>query len=346
MGSENKKDKAGRIDERDARNRELIRRYREEGDREALALLLEENDGLLRKAVNRLKGFREMEEDLLQEARLEMATKMVKDFDLQQDKVKFSTYASDRAFWKMFEIADKASNSQLRKSTKKRQEEETEEKSGKVIVSLDESIGEDGETLLDLISIDANSISAKKGGNPENTVLRREYHAELEIFINNGFLTAGEQAVMRGIVRGEENKEIGARLHRRAWEIEKMKKRALEKTMYAAEREELFPEYTVRHTFGQSPENDSDTEYKAALEEFLTDSGFLTAGEQAVMRGIAKGEGYDEIGVRLHRKTREIEKMEKRALEKMRYVREREELFPVFVSRQAAKPSAENKGGE
>ena len=47
MGSDGKKDNVGKIDEkdRDARNRELIRRF-QEGDREALNLLLEENDGL------------------------------------------------------------------------------------------------------------------------------------------------------------------------------------------------------------------------------------------------------------------------------------------------------------
>ena len=60
----------------------------------------------------------------------------------------------------------------------------------------------------------------------------------------------------------------------------------------------------------------------------MTVSGFLTAGEQAVMRGIEDGYGYVEIGARLHRKAWEIEKIEKRAREKMMYARDREELFP------------------
>lgn len=91
MEPEAKKDKAVRAD-RDARNRELVRRYRE-GDGDAGDLLLRENDGLLRKAVSSLKGFRHMEEDLLQEARLKMITEIAEKFDLQQSKVRFSTYA-------------------------------------------------------------------------------------------------------------------------------------------------------------------------------------------------------------------------------------------------------------
>ena len=306
MGSE------GKMDERDVRNRELIRRFRE-GDKEALNLLLKENDGLLKKAVNRMKGFRYMEEDLLQEARLEMVTRMVEDFDLQQDKAKFSSYVSDHAFWKMYDIADRNSDGQLRRKTKIRQEEGAEEKAQNVI-SMEEA--------------DMDNIPAEKGGNPETTVLRREYDAELEKFIGDGFLTAGEQAVIRGIVRGKEMKEIGAGLNRRAWEIEKMKKRALEKVMYAGEWEELFPEYAARYSSDLWLKNEGDTRFNAAPEEFLTDSGLLTASEQMVMRGIAGGDGYEEIGARLNRKEWEIEKMEKRALEKMMYARDREELFP------------------
>lgn len=331
MGLEGEKDKARKMDKRDARNRDLIRRYRE-GDKEALNLLLKENDGLLKEAANRLKGFRSMKEDLLQEGQLEMIRR-AENFDLQQDKVKFSSYVFGYVFWKMFEFADKESNGQLRKRTKKRQEKDAEEKTEMVIVSLNEPIGEDGESLQDLIPIEINSISAEKGGNPEKTVLRREYSAELEKFINSGFLTAGEQAVIRGIAKWKEYDEIGARLHRKVWEIEKIKKRALEKVMYAREREELFPEYTVRHSSELSLNNEGDTRYDAAWEEFLTDSGFLTASEQAVMRGIAKGDEYEEIGARLHRKAWEIEKMEQRALEKMMYARNVEELFPgEFIS--------------
>lgn len=315
MESERKMDKIEEMDERDARNRELVRRYRE-GDEEALNLLMKENDGLLKKAFSRLKGLQEMKEDLLQEAGLEMI-EAAESFDLQQNKVKFSTYVSDHAFWKMFKIADKESGGQLRRKTKKKQaensEEEAEEKTQKVISLENEDI---------------DSIPAAKGGNPENTVLRREYNAELEEYLNSGFLTAGEQAVIRGIVRGKENKEIGVRLYRGAWEIEKIKKRALEKVMYAEERERLFPEYAAPYPPDPSPENEGGIEYSAVLKEFLTDSGFLTAGEQAVLRGIAEGEGYDEIGARLHRKAREIEQIEKRALEKMKYARDREELFP------------------
>ncbi len=305
MEPEAKKDKAVRAD-RDARNRELVRRYRE-GDGDAGDLLLRENDGLLRKAVSSLKGFRHMEEDLLQEARLKMITEIAEKFDLQQSKVRFSTYA--------FQCLSRMVSDIVHKEPKEE-------------VSLDRPVGEDGETLLDLVPIDINSIPAEKGGNPENAVLRREYNAELEKFIGSGFLTAGEQAVIRGIVRGKENREIGVRLHRRDGEIEKMKKRALEKVMYAGEREELFPEYAARYIFDLSLKNEGDAKCSAALEEFLTDSGFLTAGEQAVMRGIADGDGYDEIGARLHRKAWEIEKIEKRAREKMMYARDREELFP------------------
>lgn len=309
MESERKMDKIGEMDERDARNRELVRRYRE-GDKEAGNLLLEENDGLLRGAVNSLKGFRHMEEDLsdlLQEAKLKMITEIAEKFDLQQNKTKFSTYA--------FKCLSRMVRDIVRRESKEE-------------ISLDKPVGEDGETLLDYMPIDMNSIPAAKGGNPENTVLRREYDAELEEYLNSGFLTAGEQAVIRGIVRGKESKEIGVRLYRGAWEIEKIKKRALEKVMYAEERERLFPEYATPYPPDPSPENEDGIEYSAVLKEFLTDSGFLTASEQAVLRGIAEGEGYDEIGARLHRKAREIEKMEIRALEKMRYARDREKLFP------------------
>ena len=218
MEPEAKKDKAVRAD-RDARNRELVRRYRE-GDGDAGDLLLRENDGLLRKAVSSLKGFRHMEEDLLQEARLKMITEIAEKFDLQQSKVRFSTYA--------FQCLSRMVSDIVRKEPKEE-------------VSLDRPVGEDGETLLDFIPIDINSIPAEKGGNPENTVLRREYNAELEKFIGSGFLTAGEQAVMRGIADGDGYDEIGARLHRKAWEIEKIEKRAREKMMYARDREELFP---------------------------------------------------------------------------------------------------------
>lgn len=306
MELEVKKNIAEKIDERDARNRELVRRYRE-GDEEAGNFLLKENDGLLRKAVNSLKGFRHMEEDILQEARLKLITEIVEKFDLQQNKIKFSTYA--------FQCLSRMMRDMVRKESKEE-------------VSLDKPVGEDGETLLDLIPIDINSIPAEKGGNPENTVLRREYYAELEKFIDSGFLTAGEQAVIRGIVRGKENKEIGVRLYRKDGEIEKMKKRALEKVMYTGEREELFPKYAAGYIFDLSYGNEDDTKRNAALEEFLTDSGFLTASEQAVMRGIADGDGYDEIGARLYRKAWEIEKIEKRVREKMMYARNREELFP------------------
>lgn len=299
------KDKAWRVD-KDARNRELVRRYRE-GDKEAGNLLLEENDGLLKKAVNSLKGLRHMEEDLLQEARLKMITEIAEKFDLQQNKVRFSTYA--------FQCLSRMVRDIVRKESKEE-------------VSLDKPVGEDGETLLNLIPIDINSISTEKGGNPENTVLRREYNAELEKMIESGFLTAGEQAVIRGIVRGEENKETGIRLHRKEWEMAKMKKRALEKMMYAEEREELFPEYAAQYISDLSPEREGDTKSNAVLEDFLANSGFLTASEQAVMRGIADGDGYDEIGERLHREAWEIEKIEKRACEKMMYARDREELFP------------------
>lgn len=118
---------------------------------------------------------------------------------------------------------------------------------------------------------------------------------------------------------------------RRDGEIEKMKKRALEKVMYAGEREELFPKYAAGYIFDLSLKNADGIKCNAALEEFLMDSGFLTASEQAVMRGIANGDGYDEIGVRLHRKAWEIEKIEKRAREKMMYAQDREELFPRGV---------------
>lgn len=342
MGSEGKKDNVGKIDEkdRDVRNRELIRRFRE-GDRGALNLLLEENEGLLKKAAGRLKGYQYMKEDLLQEARMEMI-QLAADFDLQQDKVKFSSYAFDRVFWKMFKIADKASNGQLRKKTKIRQEEDAEEKAKKLIkdaVSLDRQIGEDGETLLDITP----DISAEKGRNPENTVLRREYNAELESFLNSGFLTAGEQAVIRGIADGDGYDGIAARLYRKAKEaeekekkakIEKIKRRALEKVMYAGEGEALFPEYAVRYPSDPSLKDENDSRYSAAPEKFLTDSGFLTASERAVMEGIARGEEYEEIGARLHRKTWEIEKIERRALEKIRYARNIEELFLVYATGQ------------
>lgn len=311
MGSEGKKDEAGKMDERDARNRELVRRC-QEGDEEAWNLLFKENEGLLRMAVNRLKEFRYMEEDLLQEARQEMI-RIVEDFDLQQNEVKFSTFAFNHVFWKLCKIADKESNGQLRKKTRIGQEEEVEEEVKKVIALEDVDIG---------------SIPAAKGGNPENTVLRREYDAELEAYLNGGFLTAGEQAVLRGIVRGKDSKEIGARLYRREWEIEKIKKRALEKVMYAEEREALFPEYAAGYLSELSSKSEGDTKYSAVLEDFLKNSGFLTASEQAVMRGIAGGEGYDEIGAKLYREAWEIEKIEKKALEKMMYAREREELFP------------------
>lgn len=294
------------IADKDARNRELVRRYRD-GDKEAGNLLLEENEGLLKKAVNSLKGFRHMEEDLLQEARLKMITEIAGKFDLQQNKVRFSTYA--------FQCLSRMVRDIVRKESREE-------------VSLDKPVGEEGETMLDFIPIDINSISAEKGGNPENTVLRREYYAELEKFISSGFLTAGEQAVIRGIVRGKENKEICAGLYRKEGEIEKMKKRALEKVMYAGEREELFPKYAAGYIFNLSFGDKGGTKCNAALEEFLTDSGFLTASEQAVMRGIAAGDGYDEIGERLHREAWEIEKIEKRACEKMMYARDREELFP------------------
>lgn len=305
MEPEVKKVEAG-IADKDARNRELVRRYRE-GDKEAGNLLLEENDGLLRKAVNSLKGFRHMEEDLLQEARLKMITEIAEKFDLQQNKARFSTY--------VFQCVSRMVRDIVRKESKEE-------------VSLDKPVGEDRETLLDFIPIDINSISAEKGGNPENTVLRREYYAELEKFIDSGFLTAGEQAVIRGIVRGKGNKEIGVGLYRKDGEIEKMKKRALEKVMYAGEREALFPKYAAGYIFDLSLTNEGDTKCNAALEQFLTDSGFLTASERAVMRGIAAGDGYDEIGARLHREAWEIEKIEKRAREKMMYAWDREELFP------------------
>ncbi len=58
MEPEAKKDKAVRAD-RDARNRELVRRYRE-GDGDAGDLRLIENDGLLRWACSSLKGGRHM----------------------------------------------------------------------------------------------------------------------------------------------------------------------------------------------------------------------------------------------------------------------------------------------
>ena len=139
MEPEAKKDKAVRAD-RDARNRELVRRYRE-GDGDAGDLLLRENDGLLRKAVSSLKGFRHMEEDLLQEARLKMITEIAEKFDLQQSKVRFSTYA--------FQCLSRMVSDIVRKEPKEE-------------VSLDRPVGEDGETLLDFIPIDINSIPAEK----------------------------------------------------------------------------------------------------------------------------------------------------------------------------------------
>ena len=331
MESEGKKDKTGKVD-RDARNRELVMRCRE-GDGEARNLLFKENDGLLKMAVNRLKGFRYMEEDLLQEARQEMI-RIVEDFDLRQSGVKFSTYAFNRIFWKMCKIADKESSGQLRKKTKIRREEDGEERAWKVIAMEEAKTGQ-GEkaekTVVEVVTLkeeDIDSIPAAKGGIPENVVLRREYDAELEEYLNGGFLTAGEQAVIRGIVQGKKSKEIGARLYRREWEIEKIKKRALEKVMYAEERETLFPEYAAGYLSELSSKSEGDTKYNIVLEDFLKNSGFLTASEQAVMGGIASGEGYDEIGAKLYREAWEIEKIEKRALEKMMYVRDREELFP------------------
>lgn len=81
-----------------------------------------------------------MEEDLLQEARLKIITEIAEKFDLQQNKVRFSTYA--------FQCLSRMVRDIVRKELREE-------------VSLDKPVGEEGETMLDFIPIDINSISAR-----------------------------------------------------------------------------------------------------------------------------------------------------------------------------------------